>query len=286
MEAELVADYACHTGENPLWHPDEKRLYWTDIPTGRLFRLEPDTGRHEQFYEGEVVGGFTFQRDGSLLLFGERGSVRSWREGRVRTLIEELPDERDTRFNDVSADPEGRVFCGTMPGKDHHARLYRLDPDGTVKTVLDDIGLSNGLGFSPDRSLLYYTDTGNQVIYVFDYDAETGSALNQRVFARVSRDTGSPDGLVVDAEGGIWSAHWGGGCIVRYTAEGELERQIEIPTAKVTSMAFGGAALNELFVTTAGGDDRGENGEGAGALYRVRPGVCGQREYFSRIRVG
>ena len=114
MEPELIADYACHTGENPLWHPTEKRLYWTDIPKGRLFRYDPAAGTHEPCYEGEAVGGFTVQADGALLLFMARGAVKTWRDSAMATVIEEIPDERDNRFNDVIADPAGRVFCGVM----------------------------------------------------------------------------------------------------------------------------------------------------------------------------
>ncbi len=126
------ADYACHTGENPLWHPDEGCVYWVDIPAGKLFRYYPDSGRHEMCWQGDAaVGGFTIQADGALLLFMARGAVKVWRDGRiVDTVIAEIPDERETRFNDVIADPAGRVICGTMPTTSRPARLYRLDTDG------------------------------------------------------------------------------------------------------------------------------------------------------------
>ena len=102
---QIVADYQCHCGENPMWHPDEQRFYWTDIPTGRLFRLDPVTGRHEQCYQGRPVGGFTIQADGSLLLFMDKGTVAVFQGDRItRTVIEEIPDETKTRFNDVIAE--------------------------------------------------------------------------------------------------------------------------------------------------------------------------------------
>src|SRR3712207_4618837 len=116
MEPELIADYGCECGENPLWHPDEKRLYWLCIESGRMFRYDPAINQHEQFYSGAPVGGFTIQEDGSLLLFMEKGAIRVWREGgEIMTLREEIAEERNSRFNDVIADPKGRVFCGTMP---------------------------------------------------------------------------------------------------------------------------------------------------------------------------
>src|SRR5689334_474054 len=105
MELELIADYACICGEGPLWHPTEQRLYWTDIEKGGMFRYAPATNTHEMFYEGPTVGGFTVQADGALLLFGNRGAVTTWRDGQMTTVVEEIPEERDSRFNDVIADP-------------------------------------------------------------------------------------------------------------------------------------------------------------------------------------
>src|ERR1700743_1846148 len=125
QELELIADYACEIGENPLWHSIEKRLYWCDIAAGRIFRYEPATGVHEQCYQGRTVGGFTIQADGSLLLFMDRGTIAIWREGDLVEVVPEIPAERTSRFNDVIADPRGRVFCGTMSTDESRGRLYR-----------------------------------------------------------------------------------------------------------------------------------------------------------------
>src|SRR4051794_11440508 len=131
MDLELIADYACEVGEGPLWHPDERCLYWLDILAGKLFRYDSASGRHKQVYQGRgAIGGFTLQEDGALLLFGDRGSVEIWRDGAVTPVIDEIPGERDGRFNDVIAAPGGQVICGTMPTDAHAGRLYRLDPDG------------------------------------------------------------------------------------------------------------------------------------------------------------
>ncbi len=286
MEPELICDYQCDTGEGPLWHPGEQRLYWVDIPAGRIFRYDPATGDHEQIYQGDVIGGFTIQEDGSLLLFGEKGAVRHWRDGRVTPVIEEIPGEEAGRFNDVIADPAGRVFCGTMPAGERAARLYRLDTDGSLTTVLEGVGLSNGMGFSPDRSIFYFTDSNNRVIYRFNYDRESGELSNQQVFARIDQGDAVPDGMTVDAAGYIWSARWDGSRLVRYSPNGVEERVIEFPTKKVSSVTFGGPDYTDMYVTTAGGRNKDENGTHAGALFRVRiDGIRGVPEFPSRIQV-
>lgn len=281
---ELIADYACLTGENPLWHPMERRLYWLDIPRGRLFRYDPAAGAHEICYEGEPVGGFTVQRDGSLLLFGERGSIRVWRERIVGTIVEELPEERASRFNDVIADPAGRVFCGTLPKPDGApGSLYRLAADGKLERLFGGIGCSNGMGFTPDRKRLYYTDSKPREVYVFDYEARTGALSNRRLFLRLPEGS-IPDGLTVDAEGCVWCAVWGGGCVVRYDPQGrELER-IGLDARLCASLTFAGPDYRDLYVTCAGGDDKAANGPGAGALYRVSgTGHRGVPEFLSSV---
>ncbi|MHB1318532.1 MAG: SMP-30/gluconolactonase/LRE family protein [Anaerolineae bacterium] len=283
MEPVLIADYQCITGEGPLWHPDERRLYWVDIPTGRLFRYAPATGFHEQCYSGPVVGGFTLQADGKLLLFMDKGAIRVWRDGFFETIVESIPAEQDSRFNDVIADPEGRVFCGTMATREHDARLYRLDRDGSLHVVVEGVGVSNGMGFTPDGKGLYYTDTRRRTIDLFDYDRSTGEIANRRIFAAVPDGEGGPDGMTVDAEGMVWSARWGGSCVVRYDAAGNVARRITFPAKKVSCPAFGGPDYADLYVTTAGGNNKPEEGAGAGALFRVDTGVRGVPEFRSRI---
>ncbi|MBN1429460.1 MAG: SMP-30/gluconolactonase/LRE family protein [Anaerolineae bacterium] len=287
MQPKLIADYQCQVGENPLWHPMEHCLYWCDITSGRLFRYDPATSQHEQCYSGEPIGGFTIQADGALLLFMARGSIATWRDGRLDTIVDEIPDERESRFNDVIADPIGRVFCGTMPTPTRLGRLYRLDLDGSLHVILDGIGTSNGMGFTLDHRAMYYTDTKPRNIYLFDYDSETGALSNQRVWLHIAgEDEGAPDGLTVDAEGYVWSARWDGSALYRYSPDGVVDRRIDFPAKKVTCMTFGGDDLADLYVTT--GIIRGTKateGEGAGALFKLQPGVNGLPEFFSRIKL-
>lgn len=285
MEPRVVVDVRCVTGENPYWHPLEKRMYWVDIPQGHLYRWDPAGGDHEMFDAGAPVGGFTVQPDGQLLLFMARGAIRFWRDGAFTgTVIDELPGELDNRFNDVIADPEGRVFCGTMSTPDRKGRLYRLDLDGSIHQLLDGVGVSNGLGFSPDGQTLYYTDTTAYAIYAFDYDRKTGDIRNQRVHIDANDGHGKPDGMTVDAEGCIWSARWDGNCIVRYSPEGRQLDRIEFPVHKVSSLTFGGNDYSDIYLTTARGNERGPvEGEYAGSLFHLASSTRGVPEFYSRI---
>jgi sugar lactone lactonase YvrE len=250
-----------------------------------MFRYDPATGKHEPCYEGEQVGGFTVQADGSLLMFGDHGSIRVWRERIVRTIVEEIPEERGTRFNDVIADPSGRVFCGTMETSDGclDGSLYRLDLDGKPVRLFSGVGCSNGMGFTPDRKRLYYTDSKPREITLFDYDQRTGALANRRPFLRMPGGS-IPDGLTVDTEGFVWSAIWGGGCIAQFGPDGKERERIELPAKLCASLTFAGPDCSDIYVTCAGGDDKQANGPGAGGLYRVRgSGHRGVPEFFSRV---
>jgi D-xylono/L-arabinono-1,4-lactonase len=290
MEPELIADYQCITGEGPLWHPQEKRVYWVDIPQCRLFRYEPATGKHEQVYqgpEGDALGGFTIQEDGALLLFMARGAIRLWRDGQLTDVVPEIPEERATRFNDVIADPAGRVYGGTMATKERRGKQYRLDTDASLHVVMDEVQVPNGMGFTPDRKQVYFTDTPTRHIYLFDYDQSTGAISNRRIFVETpeAQDEGRPDGMTVDAEGCVWSARWGGSCLVRYSPDGKEIGRVTFPAKKVSSCVFGGDDYADLYVTTAGGNTKDQDGPGAGALYRLRPDVKGVPEFFSKVTV-
>lgn len=291
MQLELLCDYACNTGENPLWHPEEKKIYWNDIPRGRVFCYDPATQQHGIVYEGEVTGGFTFQADGGLLLFQRQGAIRLLKNGVLTTLIASLPNEVDSRFNDVMADPTGRVFCGTMPSPDpggpNPGALYRLDLDGSITTLFGDVTVSNGMGFTPDLKQFYHTDSLKKTIDRFDYDNISGNLSNRTPFVHSKAEIGVPDGMTVDTEGCVWSARWDGNCLTRYSPQGRELMRIYFPVKKVSSACFGGDDFSDLYVTTAGGHIKDSDGIHAGALYRVSLralGVRGTPEFYSRIR--
>ena len=288
MNPKIVANYACEIGEGPLWNPANHHLYWTDIPTGRMFWLNTITGEHNQFYNGRVVGGFTIQRDGNLLLFMDRGTVAILEQGKLSYLIPDIPTEKENRFNDVVADPVGRVFCGTMPSNmdrlnERLGRLYRLDTDGSMTLILDEICNPNGMAFTPDHTQMYYTDSLMQKIYIFDYNIKNGTLSNQRVFVDTHENNGLPDGLTVDSNGYVWSAQVMSSCLIRYSPQGDEVQRVAIPTSAVTSLTFAGKDCTDIYVTTAGGSNKTGNLSRAGALYQLNLGIKGIPEYQSNI---
>lgn len=283
---EVLVDHPSQTGEGPLWHEENQTLNWVDIPAGQLFRFDPATGANDLIYQHDgQLGGYTIQFDGSLVLFCERGSILRLIGDQVETIIPEIHAMRDSRFNDVIADPEGRVFAGTMPLGEEPAHLYRIDPDGTLTLVFDDLTLGNGMGFSPDLSTLYLTDSNTRQIFQMAYDRQTGELGDRSVFMALEEDDdGVPDGMTVDVDGNIWSARWDGHGIFKYNPQGELMGKVEFPVRKVSSVTFGGSSYDVAYATTAGGKERNSH-EGflAGSLFRVDLKTSGRAPFRSRI---
>src|SRR4051812_7175096 len=281
---EPVANYHCVTGENPLWRAAEGRIYWEDIETGRLFRAQPDSGQHECFFQGDTVGGFTFQVDGSLLLF-EVDRISRLEPNGVRRLVRDGVDPAMVRFNDVIADPEGRVFAGTIGSTDQNGGLFCVERDGSVRLVWRGTGCANGMAFTPDGRGFYWTCSTTRRIYLADYDRASGALTNRRLFYRAPESEGIPDGMSVDMRGDVWTTRWDGHAVYRLSPQAEVQERIELPVAKVSSLTFGGAALDVAYVTTAGGSGTAVGGP-EGTLYRVSGlGVHGQAEHLSRVLV-
>ncbi len=287
VRTERVADETAHTGEGPLWHPEKRCLYWVDIPAGRLYRYDPASGDNEVAYEtdGVPLGGYTIEADGALLLF-THGAVERLVPGESTTEPVVTVDA-ETRFNDVIADPEGRVFAGTMPGNGDLGDLYRIDTDRSARVVVEGLDIPNGMGFSGDGSTFYLTESEAGRVYAYDYDYATGEIANRRTFVATPPEDGVPDGMTVDAEDHVWSARWGGGRAVRYGPTGRAVDQIELPARKVSSVTFAGPSRDVLYATTALTDgDRSVEGDGAGSLFRVTGLQTGGRsEFRSRIAV-
>lgn len=261
-------------GEGPVWSSRWGGLRWVDMLAGDVLSLGDD-GAVERRHVGRVAAALRPRRAGGAVIGVERGFALEGVD-RGLTQLEELWSDPGVRMNDGGCDPDGRFYCGSMaydqrPGA---GAVYRLDPDGSVRMVLEDVTISNGLEWSPDGSLAYYNDTATRRIDVFDYARETGLTA-RRPFAQIPSEAGGPDGLTVDADGGVWVALYGAGAVRRYTATGVLDEVVEVAARKVTACAFGGPRLDELFVTTSREDLEPGDDPLAGSLFRADVGIAG-----------
>ena len=264
-------------GEGPRWDADSQSLYWVDIPAGCVHRLD-GSGVHACWQVGQPVGAMAVRAAGGLLLAARDGFLGlDQRSGDVSLLAEVETDRPDNRMNDGACDRAGRMFAGTKAEDDTPGAgaLYRLDPDRRVTTVMTGVTISNGIGWSPDESLMYYVDSPTRRIDVLDYDPATG-AVARRTFAEVPGGEAIPDGLTVDAEGCVWVALWDGGAVLRYSRDGQVTAVVTVPVPRPTSCAFGGPALDVLYITTAAAGSRPDGAPRAGGgLFACRPGTAG-----------
>jgi len=282
MRVELALDARADLGEGPVWDDRRQCLVFVDIMRGDVHAFDPAEGTDRVVSVGRPVGAVALTTRGDWILAAERGFYRADPEtGRTDLIVEVEPGRTDTRMNDGAVDPAGRFWAGTMslvrqPGQ---GALYRLDPDGTARRMLAPVTTSNGLDWSPDGGRMYYVDTRTRRIDVFAFDASTGTLDDRRTFVDLSAETGRPDGLIVDREGAIWVALWEGGEVRRYLADGRLDGVVTVPATLTTKCAFGGPALDDLYITTAVGSlDASQRASQphAGGVFRVRPGVAGQ----------
>ena len=262
-------------GEGPVWDARRRELIWVDIERGLVHRRTPD-GAERSLDVGQPVGCAVPRAGGGLALALRDGFALLPASGGKARLVAPVEQHRlDTRMNDGGCDSRGRFWAGTMSlvGDTRCAALYRLDADLTVTRMLPGVSISNGLSWSPDERLMYHVDTPRRRIDVYEFHAAEGSVGARRAAIPVAPDQGRPDGLTVDAEGGIWVALWGGGAVQRYSPEGSLEEHLPLPVSQVTSCCFGGPDLATLYVTSAA---RGAEHEPlAGSLFACRPGVRG-----------
>ena len=235
-----------------------------------MHRYDPLTGIDRPFDVGSYVGAVVARAAGGYVLAVAEGFATADDDGLV-TPLAAVGHEAAVRMNDGACDSGGRFWAGSMRLDEGAGGgcLYRLDADHSVATVCEGVTISNGIGWSPDDTLLYYVDTPTHTIDVFDFDAASGAAVNRRVLCTVD-GPGSPDGLVVDAEGCLWVAFWDGSAVRRYSPDGRIVDVVEIPAARATKAAFGGPDLSDLYITSAAGD-----GAHGGGLFIAQPGVAG-----------
>ncbi len=275
MRAEqLTAACATH-GEGPVWDAAAGRLRWVDMLSGDVLALD-GTGTITRAHVGDIATALRPRAGGGLVVAVERGFAVLDASG--ATVREDTAfDDPACRMNDGGADRQGRFLCGSMDYAmtEPRAALYRYDPDGTVSTVLTGVTLSNGIGWSLDGEQMYYIDSVTQQVDVFDYGTASGRPGDRRPLVRIDPALGLPDGLALDAEGGVWVALYGGHAVHRYGPDGRLDAVLELTAAKVTACAFGGPELDELYITTSRVDLAPGDQPAAGALFLARPGVRG-----------
>ena len=271
-------------GEAPVWCPVEKVVYWVDIDGKTILRIDAQTGDRQVFSQAYEFGCIVKRSDGGFIA-GTKAGLAFVDAALESPEIFATPETEfpKNRFNDGKCDSRGRFWVGSTDCDEiePNGSLYRVTGSDDVTQILPDIIVSNGLGWSPDDKTMYFTDSGHGVIYAFDYDIETGDIDNKRMFARVDPSDGLSDGLTVDSEGFIWGAHWDGWRITRYAPDGRIVRTIGIPVPNVTSVAFGGDALDQLFITTARlgmSEDQLKEAPLSGGLFVVDVGVSGKPE--------
>ena len=268
-------------GESPMWVPEEKALYWIDWGAC-VCRFYPDSGVQERFEVDVPITALARRASGGWIIVAQTGLYFWDPQTNLPTLITEPePENPHIRFNDSAVDRQGRLLVGTFNSEDLEApdgSLYRLDPDGSKYKLDTGFATSNGLAVSPDGKTFYLTDMRHSLIYAYDYDPATGAVSNRCPFVQVPKEDGLPDGLITDSEGFVWSAHWGGWRVTRYDPTGKIEREIRLPVENVTCFAFGGEALDELYITTAWyGFTEEQRGEQplSGDLFRIKTDVKG-----------
>jgi len=281
MRLEVALPSTDDLGEGPWWSVTEQVLWRVDIWACLLHRWRPADGMTTTYRLPSEIGFAVPGRDGRVVVGLRQGlSVFDPADGSVKVLAHPAPGRPELRFNDGKTDRAGRLWGGTTTDEERAATaaLHRLTADGTLRTEVDGIVVSNGLGWSPDGRTMYYADSGPRTIWAFDFDPDTAAISNRRVFA--TDDDCYPDGLTVDSLGGVWSCKWAGGRVVRYEPDGSVSEVVDAPVSKPTSCMFGGPDLGTLYVTSArkGLDDDELAATPAGAVLAVVPGVTGLAE--------
>jgi sugar lactone lactonase YvrE len=255
MKIDIFVDVKTILGEGPLWDVEQERLYWIDSLGPRIFRARADGRELRSWLQPAPIGSMALTRDGSTAITALANGlhVLDLGTGDVARITDPESDLPRNRLNDGKVDRRGRFLFGSMDTaeRDRNGRLYRLDPNYELTVLDENLLVANGPCWSPDDSTFYFSDTFSGEIWAYDYDVETGDVTNRRAFGTFERSsTGGFDGSTVDAEGGVWNALVYDGKVVRYAPDGAVDRVIDMPVKKVTSVMFGGPGLDTLFVTS------------------------------------
>ncbi|SLN71342.1 SMP-30/gluconolactonase/LRE family protein [Oceanibacterium hippocampi] len=241
-------------GESPLWDVETAAFYWIDTRGRKIHRLDPETGAYRDWSVPGQIGSMALRRNGGAVIALDGGFWRfDFSDGSAVPIAEPEADDPRTRFNDGKVDRRGRFFAGSMGIRIRDpllGTLYRLDPDMSVHPVESDIGVSNGPCWSPDNKVFYFNDTETRLVHAYDYDIETGSLGNKRLFVDLREHDGAGDGATVDQEGNLWIALVFSGEIACFAPDGKLIERIRTPCRMPSSVMFGGRDLDVLYLTS------------------------------------
>jgi sugar lactone lactonase YvrE len=286
---ERVGSLRCAVGESPVWSADDGAWYWVDIPARKIWRLDAAGGALRSWTTPEMAACIAIRRGGGLIAGMESGifslALGDGDSADAQLLACPSPAELTPamRFNDGRCDRQGRFWAGTMfrdmAAARPDGRLYRYDAQGLSGAVVSELVTQNGLAFSPDGRTMYLSDShpSRRRVWAFDYDIAEGVPHNRRLFADMAGYTGRPDGAAIDADGCYWVAGNDGGCLLRFTPDGRLDRTVGLPMAKPSMCSFGGGNLDTMLVTSID-PGNGAGGPEAGAVLLLRPGVQGVPE--------
>jgi sugar lactone lactonase YvrE len=282
LTVQIPSDLRAELGEGPLWDATRQCLWSVDIMRGHVHRWEPASLTDRCYVIGQPVSALALATRGDLVCAVRDGFARLDAEsGAITPFVDVETHLPRNRMNDAYVDGLGRLWAGTMSmdGVRNAGALYCLSPAGTVTQHLAGVTTSNGIDWSADTRRMYYIDTGEPRIDVFDFDLERGRLSNRRPFVMIDPAEGKPDGLVVDADDHVWVALWRGGQVRRYAPDGSLAMQVALPTPLTTKPAFGGSSLTDLYVTSAFIQlDAGERAASptAGAIFQIALPVTGR----------
>lgn len=281
MRAELIVDCKNEHGEGIFWNPSDGRIWWTDIQGRALWSFDPVTTQSASIPMEDRVCCFAPRAAGGLIVAYSDRVVLFDPETKKETLVTLFePENPETRLNDGRTDRQGRLVVGGMNevSGTPDSSVISIDGNLKVQTLIDQISCANSICFSPAGNTMFFADTPDREILVFDYEKDRGTLTNKRLHASFKQEPGLPDGSCVDAEGGVWNAEWEGHRVVRVAPNGTIDHVIDVPVWKPTCCAFGGPNLDTLFITSSRlmSDEATLKKEpSAGGLFAVKPGIRG-----------